>query len=531
MLKPNLSILLLLFYVCGFSQVSSNVNLKGNWDDNSLAVQSGLSYNDIWGYTDEEFKEYGIIGSLDYTHFIDINDPENPTEIARIAAPSRSLWRDFKTYLHYGYGVSDNSGGRLQIFDLSDLPNTVSTVFDSNIFFSSCHNIFIDEKNGRLYAVGTNRANIVVLDIMTDPANPTLLANMNLTDGYIHDMYVRDHIAYASHIYRSKLTVYDLSDLSAIITLGSISGYVDAGLNHSNWLSEDGTVMAMADENHGLSVKIVNTADLSDMTVIGTLKSTLEAANATNSIAHNPFIIGNDYVVISYYHEGVQIYDISDPTNPVKAGYYDTQPNNTNYSGYQGSWGVYPFFPSKNIIASDINNGLFVIRPTFDMDYCRANLYSARVVEAGENIETNSSEAIHLRNGFHAKAGSIFSGHIEDCTTPFSITGNVNKTETEVAIEKVEPNNPLLINKALTTAVRVYPNPFMQEFTILLNESSISISSIQLINNLGQEIPIEVETCGPHCFRISNDNLVNGIYTVVIKQGSDILEMKRMVKL
>jgi len=526
MLKFSLSVLLLGLYICCFAQVSKNVNLKGNWDDNSLAVQSGLSFNDIWGYTDEAFKEYGIIGSLDFTHFIDINDPENPTEIARIAAPSRSLWRDFKTYLHYGYGVSDNSGGKLQIFDLSGLPNQVNKVFDSNTFFSSCHNIFIDEKNGRLYAVGTSRANIVVLDIMNDPANPTLLANINLTDGYIHDMYVRDHIAYASHIYKSKLTVYDLSDLNNLEILGSISGYVDAGLNHSNWLSEDGTIMAMADENHGLAVKIVNTTDLSDMTVMGTLKSTLEAANATNSIAHNPFIIGNNYVVISYYHDGIQIYDISDPANPVKAGYYDTQPNNTNYNGYKGSWGVYPFFPSKNIIASDINNGLFVIRPTFDMDYCRDNLYSAKVVVDGETIQTNSREAIYLRHGFHAKAGSVFRGHIEECTAPF-----VDKADKEKAVNRVETNNPLLINEALTTGVEVYPNPFTKEFSILVKASSISISSIQLINNLGQEMSIDINNCGEQCFRIASDNLTSGIYTVMIKQGREVLKMKRLVKL
>ena len=531
MLKPRLSIFLISLSLSCIAQVSSNVNLKGNWDDNSLSVQSGLSYNDIWGYTDEEFKEYGIIGSLDYTHFVDLNDPDNPTEIARIDAPSRSLWRDFKTYLYYGYGVSDNSGGTLQIFDLSDLPNSVNKVYDSTVFFTSCHNIFIDEKNGRLYAVGTNRADIVVLDIRTNPANPTLLANIALTDGYIHDMYVRDHIAYASHIYQSKLTVYDLSDVNSVLTLGSISGYVDAGLNHSNWLSEDGTVMAMADENHGLAVKIVNTADLTDMTVMGTLKSTLEAANATNSIAHNPFIIGNDYVVISYYHEGVQIYDISDPANPVKAGYYDTQPNNTNYSGFQGSWGVYPFFPSKNIIASDINNGLFVLRPTFDMDYCRDNLYSARVIEVGEQIETNSSQAIHLRNGFHAKSGSIFRGHIEDCTAPFSIIENVDEIEGLDPINKAEFNNQLSLNEDITgKEIQVYPNPFISEFRVVLEETEV-ITAIQLVNTLGQTIPTKRTNCGINCFTIESTNLATGIYTVLVKQGREVVAMKKVVKL
>src|SRR5690606_38295279 len=73
------------------------------------------------------------------------------------------------------------------------------------------------------------------------------------------------------------------------------------------------------------------------------------------------------YIVISYYHDGVQVYDISDPRNPVRAGFYDTYPENTNFSGFQGCWGVYPYLPSGNIIASDITHGLFVLTPPYEL--------------------------------------------------------------------------------------------------------------------------------------------------------------------
>src|SRR5690606_27722698 len=74
--------------------------------------------------------------------------------------------------------------------------------------------------------------------------------------------------------------------------------------------------------------------------------------NNPNSIAHNPFIKG-DLCFIAYYHDGVQVFDISDPENIVRIAYYDTY-SNTNYDGYEGCWGVYPFLESGNIIASDI---------------------------------------------------------------------------------------------------------------------------------------------------------------------------------
>jgi len=166
-----LCVLIYLFPFVLNGQQSLNMSLQANWDG---VLQE---YNDIWGYVDDAGREYAIIGSYSNTHFIDI------------------------------------SNGSLQIFDLSALPNSVSKVYDSQAFFSNCHNIFIDETHGRLYAVGSNRGNLIVLDLTQNPANPTLLKNTPLQGGYVHDLYVRDHIAYCSHEFRG-LYVYDFSDLN-----------------------------------------------------------------------------------------------------------------------------------------------------------------------------------------------------------------------------------------------------------------------------------------------------------------------------
>lgn len=77
---------------------------------------------------------------------------------------------------------------------------------------------------------------------------------------------------------------------------------------------------------------------------------------------HNTFIVDKNYAVLSFYHDGVQVFDLSDPMNVTRMGYYDTYPDNpTDYTGYHGCWGVYPFLPSGRIIASDITYGLFVL--------------------------------------------------------------------------------------------------------------------------------------------------------------------------
>jgi hypothetical protein len=60
---------------------------------------------------------------------------------------------------------------------------------------------------------------------------------------------------------------------------------------------------------------------------------------------------------MSYYVDGTRVLDISDPTNPVEVGYFDT----SDLTGlYDGNWGTYAYLPSGYIISSDRNNGLFI---------------------------------------------------------------------------------------------------------------------------------------------------------------------------
>lgn len=343
-------------------QTSLNMNLRNNWNDTTLPLRSGLRYNEIWGYADpDDGKEYAIMGSVNKVHFFNITNPDSPVEVASFTGGASSIWRDMKTYGKYAYSVADEGAEGLMVFDLDNLPGSVSKVLQTTAFFSRCHNIFIDTLHGRLYGAGCNTQynGLIVLDLTANPASPTLLASTALTGGYVHDVYVRNNMAYCSHG-GNGLYVYNMSSPASPVLQGSISGYSQAGYNHSSWLNAAGDRLVFCDETHGSSIKIADVSDLSDIKVLSLFKSAMLAPAFTNSIAHNPFIKG-DSVYISYYHEGMQVFDISNPANVQLAAYYDTNPTNTNYSGYDGSWGVYPYLPSGNIIASDTKNGLFVL--------------------------------------------------------------------------------------------------------------------------------------------------------------------------
>ena len=358
------------------AQQSANMMLLGQWDDNTLPIASGVQYNDIWGYA-VGGREFAIVGSREKIHFLEITDPDNIVEVAAIAGGTSSTWRDIKTYSTYAYSVTEGTEGML-VFDLSNItstgPNRVTMVERQNSFFTRAHNLFIDEGEGILYVVGINSGDhMLVYDLNADPSSPTLIANLDLLAEYIHDIYVENNIAYCSHL-DNGLHIYDMSPVTAPpegqgpgvpVEIGVLTDYPFQVFNHSSWVS--GNTLVYADEKHGSPLGIVDISDLDDLQPTSHFYSNLlNVANPYSTvpprgpIPHNPFILGN-LCIASYYHDGISVFDISNPANVVQVGYYDTDLASTNYNGYNGCWGVYPFLPSGRIIGSDVLNGLFVL--------------------------------------------------------------------------------------------------------------------------------------------------------------------------
>ena len=366
-MKKKLLIFFIFISTIGFSQVSLNMNLLGNYDDDTLPTNSLGTFNDIWGYVDAEDREYAIMGSAAFIHFIDVTDPANLVEIASFPGGDTTIWRDFKVYEDRVYAVSDGTSEGLIIFDVSTLPNAPTITYHSTEFFDRSHNIFIDEANGRLYGAGTSvQSNgLVVLDIATNPDQPQLLGSVSLAssglmNGYVHDLYVRDHIAYCSQGNDNTFSIWDFTDAA---NPQYIASYESNGYNHSNWVTDDGNTVVFAEEvPTGLPLGILDISDMANdnLSLYQYFKFPLLSPEHEGATPHNPFIVG-DLVFTSYYEDGVQVFDISDPNNPHTVAYYDTYPDNTDYNGYTGCWGVYPFLPSGNIIASDFDGGLFVL--------------------------------------------------------------------------------------------------------------------------------------------------------------------------
>ncbi|HHG85699.1 MAG TPA: choice-of-anchor B family protein [Bacteroidetes bacterium] len=346
------------------AQVSQNMSLIGSWDDNTLPLINSNSFNDVWGYA-ANGREYALLGSVGGVFFIDVTNPVTPQVITfQPGGSTYSIWRDLKTYSHYLYAISDQGlNSSLQIFDLSNLPNGVTKVYDSQTHFTTAHNLFVNDASGRLYVAGANtQANgILILDIGTDPTNPSLLASFTL-GAYTHDIFVRNDTCHA-YYGNSGFAIFDLVDLTNPSQLNLIypMQYAESGYAHSGYASEDGKYIFWCDETHDTGIHVAEMSDPGNLVYGSNFRSTLLAPFHTNSIPHNPFVKDN-LLYVSYYHDGLQVWDISNPKSPVKAAYYDTDPSNTDYLSTLGCWGVYPYLPSGNILTSDVRNGLAILR-------------------------------------------------------------------------------------------------------------------------------------------------------------------------
>lgn len=357
MKKILLFALLLSIPFAAIPQDSLNVSLLYQWSDNTLPASFvGNTYNEVWGFV-QGGREYAVIGTTMGTHIFDVTTPTASTLVVFIPGPTQGqqiIHRDYHDYNGYLYMVTDEGWGvsTLEIADLSFLPSSAPIVYSSNTLFSISHNIFIDTAKARLYACSPDYITTLgVYDIST-PANPVFLGTVNLPD-FSHDIFVRNDTAWIN-VGGSGLLIYDVSNVSSPQLIGSLTSYPHQGYNHSGWLNDDGSVYALADEDHGLKVKVLNVSNLGNIQLHDTIGTEVHPL----SIPHN-LIIKGDYLFVSYYYDGFYIWDISDPNNPVITGWYDTC-TLPHQNDYEGAWGVYPLLPSGIVLVSDMQEGLFV---------------------------------------------------------------------------------------------------------------------------------------------------------------------------
>jgi choice-of-anchor B domain-containing protein len=340
------------------SQGQSALRLVYHWHDTTLPASAVYAnvYNDVWGYA-AEGREYAIIGSTMGTHFFDVTDTTNIQLVDFVPGKAQGpdiIHRDYEHYRHYLYMVCDEGQSSLQIADLSFLPDSVHLVYDSDALFTRAHNIGIDTSSARMYTFAESSAAFNALGIysLADPGNPVWIGHWNGV-GHVHGGYVLHDTAFCNSGYEG-LWVMNFADPHNPQLITKLDTYQDQGYNHSGWWSEDRKAYVFTDENHGFRMKACAADDISNFAIESYFGSEIDS----NSMAHN-VIIRDTIAYVSYYHDGLWMFDISDLDSVTPIANYDTYLL-PDHDSYRGAWGVNPLLPSGLILISDMQSGLYV---------------------------------------------------------------------------------------------------------------------------------------------------------------------------
>jgi len=192
---------------------------------------------------------------------------------------------------------------------------------------------------------------------------------------------------YTAEIYNGWFAIVDVSN-KANIGAAQVMGTAPTtqSFTHNVWISDDSNYAFTTDEKSGAEV---GSFDISNPSNIQRLTG-YQSNPGTNSIPHNTHVL-NDYLITSYYADGVTVVCAQNPRILTEVGYYDTSPANTG-STFSGCWGAYPFLPSGRILASDRQNGLHIL----DNNYgCSANIEGIVTDQATGNTIFNATVSLN----------------------------------------------------------------------------------------------------------------------------------------
>ena len=389
----TLSLFCTLTVIAPFEAVAQKVRLRSRVNPNCSGGLSTLRYSDI--YADGNIAVQGSYNC----HGVFIYDLSDP-DAARLAsvydpAPTQS----FLEAIVVGNRGYFGSGGRtpgtptqgdgVHIVDLSDpaLPTLLGKVNPSSGGgFTAVHEMMVWNnyliENYNSFSDST----IKFIDV-SNPSAPVFKWNLTPTDQWVHAMHIRGNRMYLSG-WGGRIEIYDLANIAnqPPVLIGTIFGNTT---NHSAWTSEDGGYLYSARETLDGDIRVYDVRDPSQPLLVRAIKTTDLGLNAVSP--HNPFVMGN-YLYVSWYQAGTQVFDITDPTNPRRVGQYDTfetafappaeelqrltnadpwdqicgaaRSQNGIPSNYEGNWAVYPFLGQNKVIAGDMATGLWVLDAT-----------------------------------------------------------------------------------------------------------------------------------------------------------------------
>ena len=516
--------ILFLFALGVQAQPSKNLTLLGS------VQYAGQTLAGCWHYNKPGGGEYALVGSQTGISIVDITIPSSPMIVSLVPGVT-NLWHEVKVIGDYAYAVSEGSDSTgikngLQIINLSFLPDSAPFKFytgDGVIANQLITSHSITAERNYVYLNGHNIAalgrGVIILDV-SNPWNPVYVGA--ITNRYCHDSYVRDSLIFTSDIIDGLFSVYNISNTAVPVLLATQT--TPGQFNHNTWLSDDGTTLFAADERASVPLASYDISNLNNITLLDTFYNGNFPLNEVHNVR-----VKNNFLLNASYGSQLTIVDAARPNNLIETGNFTT--------GNSLCWDADPFLNSGNIIATDMNSGMFYI---FSPEYIRACYLEGIVTDSltglplnNVNVLFSSLNITRITDGLgEYRTGYADSGSY---SVEFSKTGYFTKiltvnlqnaTLTSLNVELVSIG--AAIHEVSDKDIFIFPNPSAGMIEVVSEKSKIdSWKLTDLTGKIVMQSP-PIFSSSSAC-NINLEKLPPALYFLKIFSGRGI-QIKSVVK-
>lgn len=309
---------------------------------------------------------YAYVGSWHNTvgvWIFDVSNPDAATYVSQFAPSGSKNTQGVEVLNGIGYFGND-AGQGIYIVDLSNplTPKLITRITTTQGGYKNVHDLTLDG-NGHLFVPNYRVNDNVQVWNISDPAHPFLQMTLSGTDTLsVHDVTVKNNRLFMDG-WGGEVDIWDITNLDsqAPVRLGSFF----SGLHTQDVsVTDDGNFLACPRElaSNG-DVGIWNISDPANPFRVADITEPGWGIAATSPSTSK--IMGN-YLYVAWYQAGLLVFDITDPTNPIMVGSYDTWPGFSygGTGGGDGDWGVWPFLGADRVLISDRTTGLYVLDTT-----------------------------------------------------------------------------------------------------------------------------------------------------------------------
>ncbi len=146
-----------------------------------------------------------------------------------------------------------------------------------------------------------------------------------------------------------------------------------------------------------------------------------------------------------------------------------------------------------------------------------STITSDGTVASPSTVTFEAEQSITLTPGFTVEAGATFTARIQECL-------EANREVPAIRTEQVRP--------ALLDNIRVFPNPFTDQATVVLDLTEESEVDIRLYDMTGKllatVLPANLQPAGINEYKVDGYDLVPGMYNLAVRIG-ETMQFKRVV--